>query len=291
MSKDIQAPVNRYVSFDTYRYQLLVDNTIQADAFNGYESIDAIRKDKNNILASIFTKDDFSFKSTTSELSSKLMYSEGDMYYFKVNVKRTIKWKHKDFTTDTIENYPNITLAFNNNPAVQKIAIQNSTSVFKDTKIATHFIQDTLNEMLGEYGITMFTEPLYDKQDFWKIIKLYPQQIKQLTFDLISPNLPEISKNLQLDLRGLNHDTNTIRTKLELNAEKEGYLDIKESSKYINSLVDYSADGGGNIQFRVAGKRKPLHTAENNIDFNIDKELLETDKWDELHKQFQNFVI
>ncbi len=291
MSKDIQAPINRTVPFDTYRFQLLVDNTIQQDAFNGYESIDAIRKDKNNILKNIFTKDAFSFKSSTSEISSKLMYTEGEMYYFKVNVRRTIKWKHKDFTTDTLENYPNITLAFNNDPSIQKIAIQNSTSVFKDTTIATHFVQDTLNEMLKEYGITMFTEPLYDKQDFWKLIRLYPKQIKQLTFDLISPNLPEISKNLQLDLRGLNQDTNTIRTKLELNAEKEGHLDIKETSKYINSLVDYSADGGGNIKMKVEGIRKMLNTAENNIEFAIDKELLETDKWVELHKQFQNFVI
>ncbi len=291
MSKDIQAPINRTVPFDTYRFQLLVDNTIQQDAFNGYESIDAIRKDKNNILKNIFTKDAFSFKSSTSEISSKLMYTEGEMYYFKVNVRRTIKWKHKDFTTDTLENYPNITLAFNNDPSIQKIAIQNSTSVFKDTTIATHFVQDTLNEMLKEYGITMFTEPLYDKQDFWKLIRLYPKQIKQITFDLISPNLPEISKNLQLDLRGLNQDTNTIRTKLELNAEKEGHLDIKESSKYINSLVDYSADGGGNIKMKVEGIRKMLNTAENNIEFAIDKELLETDKWEELHKQFQNFVI
>ncbi len=43
-------------------------------------------------------------------------------------------------------------------------------------------------------------------------------------------------------------------TKVELNAEEESYLDIKEDSKFVGSLVQYSADGGGNISLRVAGK-------------------------------------
>jgi len=42
-------------------------------------------------------------------------------------------------------------------------------------------------------------------------------------------------------------DTNTHKTKLQLNADKESHLDIKQESKFVNSLVNYSADGGGNI--------------------------------------------
>lgn len=75
---------------------------------------------------------------------------------------------------------------------------------------------------------------------------------------LISPNMANITKNLQLNLKQLYEDTNTHKTKVELKADQESYLDIKEDSKFVNSLVDYSAYGGGNIFMRVAGKRKLL---------------------------------
>ena len=57
--------------------------------------------------------------------------------------------------------------------------------------------------------------------------------------------------------------------------------------KFVNSLVDYSADGGGNIQMRVAGMRKLIHTAQSPSEFNVDEQLLKScdwDKWDELFK-------
>ena len=61
--------------------------------------------------------------------------------------------------------------------------------------------------------------------------------------------------------------------------------------KFINSLVDYSADGGGNINMRVNGIRKKLHTAESPTEFSVDDMILKSDDWDKLDNLFREILI
>ncbi len=71
-------------------------------------------------------------------------------------------------------------------------------------------------------------------------------------------------------------DTNTQKTKLELNAEKESYLVLDEESTLVNSIVNYAALGGGDIGVKVAGLTKKLHTAQSVKDFSVEEQLLRT---------------
>ena len=235
--------------------------------------------------------ENFKFQSSQSDLTSKLLYSKGSLSYFKLAVKRKAIVFKKDFSEDFIENYPNIIVAINNDPSVQKIAIQYNTKAFADCKTVSHIIQKSVEPKVKQNNLSFFLEPLYDKQEFWNLVHKYPKQVKQVTFNLISPNLANISKNLQLNLKELYEDTNTQKTKVELNAEEESYLDIKENSKFVNSLVDYSADGGGNIQMRVAGMRKLIHTAQSPSEFNVEEQLLKSCDWDEWDKLFNDILI
>ena len=221
------------------------------------------------------------------------MYTDGTMSYYRLGVKRVNNSYIAKTCHPTVKKTILIfIIAFNNDPTVQKIAIQNNTAAFKDINTVSNIIQETLEEELKPFNLSFYTEPIYDKQEFWNLVRKYPKKIKQLTFDLISPNMANITKNLQLNLKQLYEDTNTHKTKVELNADQESYLEIKEDSKFINSLVDYSADGGGNIFMRVAGKRKLLHTAQSPEEFNIDKQLLEGEvDWEKLNEQFKDILI
>ena len=68
----------------------------------------------------------FNFKPGKSDITSQLVYQKGDMYYFKVNVRRDKKIQKKDFTEELIDTYPSLLIAINNNPNVQKIAVQST---------------------------------------------------------------------------------------------------------------------------------------------------------------------
>lgn len=291
MGKDVQPQFSKQTTFEVFRYQLVVDKTLPINLFQKYETADQVRADKNNIFQQVVAKEDFHFKGSNSELTSKFLYSDGTMSYFRLGVKRSTTLYSKDLSPHSEENYPNIIIAFNNDPTVQKIAIQTNTAAFKETNIVSNIIQETLENELKDYNLSFYTEPIYDTQEFWNLVKKYPKQIKQLTFDLISPNMANITKNLQLNLKQLYEDTNTHKTKVELNADNESYLEIKEESKFVNSLVKYSADGGGNIFMKVAGKRKLLHTAQSPEEFDIDKNLLEDIDWDKLNEKFKNILI
>lgn len=291
MGKDVQPQFSKQTTFEVFRYQLVVDKTLPINLFQKYETADQVRADKNNIFQQVVAKEDFNFKGSNSELTSKFLYSDGTMSYFRLGVKRSTTLYSKDLSPHSEENYPNIMIAFNNDPTVQKIAIQTNTAAFKETNIVSNIIQETLENELKDYNLSFYTEPIYDTQEFWNLVKKYPKQIKQLTFDLISPNMANITKNLQLNLKQLYEDTNTHKTKVELNADNESYLEIKEESKFVNSLVKYSADGGGNIFMKVAGKRKLLHTAQSPEEFDIDKNLLEDIDWDKLNEKFKDILI
>ena len=279
-------------TFETFRYQLVVDKTMPINMFEKYETAAQVRADKNNIFQKVITANDFEFKGGSSELTSKFLYTDDVMSYYRLGVKRTTTLYGADLTPHSEDNYPNFIIAFNNDPTVQKIAIQTNSAAFHDVNTVSNIIQETLEQQLKAYNLSFFTEPIYDKQEFWKIIKKYPKKITQLTFDLISPNMANITKNLQIDLKQLYEDTNTHKTKVELNADKESYLDVKPESKFVNSLVDYSADGGGNIFMRVMGVRKLLHTAQSPVEFNIEKQLLDGDiDWEKLNNQFKNILL
>lgn len=286
-----KTPHSKSSNFEVFRYQLVVDKTLQMDMFKQYQTAEDIRADKNNIFHEILNAKNFNFYSSKSEITSKLLYQKDTMYYYKIGVKRNAKVFKKDFTEANIENYPNIIVAINNSPDVQKIAIQDNTKAFGNCKIVSHFIQDTIDTKLKAYNLSMMAEPLFDRKEFWKLVHKYPKQIRQLTFDLISPNMANISKNLDLNLKQLYEDTNTHKTKVELNADEGSYLDIKDSSKFINSLVDYGADGGGNIHMRVNGIRKKLQTAESPTEFNVDEMLLKNDDWEKLNDFFKEILI
>ncbi len=291
MSKDVQPQFSKQTTFEVFRYQLVVDKTLPINLFQKYETADQVRADKNNIFQQVVAKDGFQFKGSNSELTSKFLYTDGTMSYFRLGVKRSTTLYSKDLSPHSEDNYPNIIIAFNNDPTVQKIAIQTNTVAFKQTNIVSNIIQETFENELKDYNLSFYTEPIYDTQEFWNLVKKYPKQIKQLTFDLISPNMANITKNLQLNLKQLYEDTNTHKTKVELNADNESYLEIKEESKFVNSLVKYSADGGGNIFMRVAGKSKLLHTAQSPEEFDIDKNLLEDIDWEKLNQKFKDILL
>lgn len=291
MSKDIQPLFAKNSTFEVFRYQLVVDKTMPINLFGKFENPEQLRSEKNIIFKDIVTNDKFHFTSSNSAIKSKLLYQNGDMYYFKISAKRRGHIFKEDFTEDTFDNFPNIIVVINNNPTVQKIAIQTNTSVFKETKIVRNFILESIDAKIKNYNLSFYLDPIFDKHDFWNFVKKYPQQIKQVTFDLISPNLSNISKDLTINLREAYEDTNVHRTKIEFNAEPEGVLDIKEGSKFVTGIVDYGANGGGSIYARLVGSRKKYNTAENPSEFNIDEKLLKENNWDELDLLFKDLML
>ncbi|MCO6498074.1 MAG: hypothetical protein J5I50_10455 [Chitinophagaceae bacterium] len=288
---DIAITPGKNATFDIYRYQLLVDKAVQLRTDSPYQNPDEVRAAKNTILENILSNQNFHFKSNKSEIESKLVYQKNNRFYFKVAVKRQKRITNKDFTETTVEDYPNILIAFNNAPDVQKIAIQSYTQAFKETDTVSRILEETIDKQLRNESLSFYLEPIFDKREFWKMVSHYDKKIKQLSFEMVSPNMANISRNLQINLKELYEDTNSHKTTVELNSDGDSNLEINPDSKLINSLVDYTSEGGGNISMRVEGIRKKLHTAQSKAEFSVEEALLKGMDWDALDEKFKDILI
>ncbi|PWG82593.1 hypothetical protein DDR33_01655 [Pararcticibacter amylolyticus] len=218
MSQKLPPEAGKMTSFQVFRDQLVIDKAIQLDIEGKYSTPEQIRAVKNDIFQELISNEKFHFHSSKSEITSELMYSDANLSYFKVGVKRNLKNISKGFSEDAKESSPNIIVVINNEPNVQKIAIQTNTNAFKSSNIVSHFNEETIDRKLKSKKLSFFVEPMFDKQEFWNMVEKYQKRIKKVTFDLISPNRPEVSKNLTVDLnlKQLYEDTGTLKTELEL---------------------------------------------------------------------------
>ena len=79
---------------------------------------------------------------------------------------------------------------------------------------------------------------------------------------MVTPNMSNISKSLQLDLTALGRDTNTQETTLELNSVKGSHLVLSSANEFLKSLVDYASAGGGSAWLKVRDIGRRLSTKD-----------------------------
>ncbi len=145
MNRELQPNSTKHTSFEVYRYQLVIDQAFQSDAFqHQYNTPAELKAAKNNIFKSIITENNFGFKSSKSDITSQLVYQKDNMFYFLVNARRNFRRPKKDFTEEVIDTYPNFLIAINNDPQVQKIAIQHNPAAFNKTSIVANFLKSTI---------------------------------------------------------------------------------------------------------------------------------------------------
>ena len=56
-----KAQATKASNFEVFRYQLVVDKTLQMNMFNQYQTAEDIRADKNNIFHNIIAAEKFNF--------------------------------------------------------------------------------------------------------------------------------------------------------------------------------------------------------------------------------------
>lgn len=262
---------SQQIFFHLYRYQILpTTQTIQLRFDSSVKSLEDLKAKKNDFFSEALS----SMKRinyTRTELTHKVNTIEKDFYLIKLAAKRSLKRSTRDFKEEKIENWPSTNIIINNNPNAQKALIQFNRKVFNDTKNIADILQDSLNEVLKEYQLHVIFEKIFDEVKFWEIVNIYKNRIVQAEFELISPNLANISRSLRFDLQALNQSTNTQKTKLQLNSDKEAVLTLSQSDPLVSGIVDYASQGGGGINLKVRGLNKKIRTSDKVIELTIDE--------------------
>lgn len=93
--------------------------------------------------------------------------------------------------------------------------------------------------------------PIVDASTFWHFVEANPNAVTNVRFDLIPPNMFDGPENMDKELKELRDAEKARKIKLELENPDSLNLDTPR----IHGIVDYAAQGGGDIRARAKGKK------------------------------------
>jgi len=249
--------------FHIYRYQILPLDIVQDSLFDRPIPLDELIERKNEIFADALRNlQDWQYHK--GEIIYHFEGEDRDVFVLRMGVLRPVTLHTKEFEFDEreAEDWPKIVIVIDNDPDTQKAAIQLDWRVFQHTATVARILEDNLNRVLRKDQLSVFFEPMFERGDFWRTVQQYPSQITRATFELISPNMSNISRTLKVELGDLHRATNTKKTKLELNSEENSALTLRPEDPTISSLVDYASEGGGKISLKIRGLEKTITTSK-----------------------------
>lgn len=251
-------------SFELYRYQIIPIERSQLDLFQIPEkSIEELLINKNAYFIEAFNNLCSNSYLDEMEGVKKILFKrvypkkeleQSEVYIYLMATPKSVTMETDEFTTQELENWPKVYIVVLNNPDEQIIAIEKRTTAFPKTQSAVNKLSDRLNKIMELHNLNVHINPIYDKKLFWDFIK--DKSIKRLEFNLITPNMANISRVLSDDLKNLAKTSNTARTDLRLNAAEKSSLTITPDNQSINDLVDYSSQGGGGIKVQFNGAKR-----------------------------------
>jgi len=260
--------------FELYRYQLLPSSQQQSELFDEPLTADQIRQRKNIFLNEVLENLPH-FRHRGMEIKHKSIFHEGNIFAFKVGAHKSIDRDTADFSRERIENWPNVTVLVNNDPSAQIIAVSRNQKAFASTKTVVNLFESSISPAIRRFGLTIQVMEQFEENNFWALIDENKGHITRVRFEMISPNMANISKALKIDLRQLNRETNCQKTNIELETVDGIPLEISRENKLIDGCVEYASMGGGDIAIKIKGIAKEVRTSTTVKTVAIDEVVLE----------------
>lgn len=285
---------NHIIHFELFRYQLLpLTRNVQMDMFpdekfRSIKTVEELKARKNDIFSYVLNNFP-TLQHRQAELNHKVDVDSPPWFVVEINTQKSLKREKPDFKQERIDTWPHVVAIINNQPDVQIIAISRNIRAFNSGAIVAKILQENLGRVLRQYLLSIQVEALFEKSEFWHLVQEYQGRITSVNFELISPNMANISKVLELDLARLNVDTNSHRTDLKLNSSEGGALEMSQQNSLVNSLVEYSSQGGGDIALKVKGIKKTIRTSKSVREITIDEISIQNITPERLEWLFEQF--
>jgi len=156
----------------------------------------------------------------------------------------------KDFLEEKDTSYPFVYMLWDRDEQV--ILLEKKTTVFPKYENVLRSIEDHLNRLLMDYGLSVSIVPIVEKRNFWKYIYTY-KFIYEICFKLYVPNLfGYTQKDLKELLESYKDKYNTMEILTQI-SNKNGHLRVVENDPEINRNLEWIEKGGG--EWYITGKK------------------------------------
>lgn len=255
-------------TFHLYRYQILpIDRYFQGDLYDPRTIADFIAR-KNQIFLEAITSIHY-VERTRSNVIFRVEASGSDWAVLHVAPNRSLQRETSDFRTEIIEHWPKICLVILNRPDEQIVAVQHRAAAFQSTDATVKLLGKAVRRHLEKNHLRALFEPIFNRYYFWQLVSEYENRIKHIRFDLVTPNMANISGTLPENLKELAKRANAVKSGVSLESDPQSRISVSQSDPVVNGLVDYASEGGGDISLRIVGLKKRIHTSTSKRDVTL----------------------
>tara|TARA_B110001469_G_C9600511_1_gene298367 strand:+ start:163 stop:1017 length:855 start_codon:yes stop_codon:yes gene_type:complete len=276
--------------FEIYRYQLLpIDRFFQGELFGDVKSVDDLIAKKNKIFSE-YLRELRIISGKQTQMIARFLGVEDEFFLYRFAANRSLVRETEDFTEEELDNWPSFLVGIWNHPDEQYIIVEERREAFQHTDTVTNAIVSSLSPKLKNKQLSIYIESLFKEEEFWKIVDRYEGKITDIKFELITPNMANISGVLSDDLKALAKASNTARTNLQIRAPDDSALSVEKTDEQIKGLVEYSSEGGGNISLRAKGVRRRVQTAKTKKSFEVDEIQIQGQNYEEITNIFRSMI-
>lgn len=256
--------------FIIYTYQFSPVSNPQIAFDREYISLSERMEKKQELLNNFFNKDpEIKFRYKNKHYKHKLLFNESGVMVFKIANQKNRSFE-EDFKKKQISESPSCFVIIDNRKDIQRIYIEYRSMSFSEPNIVAKIIQSTFSKYLNGFGLNIEIYKEYQESEFWNIIKMYPQGVTMLRFQLKYPNLPRVWASIQEVIKDTSKDTNSHETILQYKSDDEGCLEIDEDNEQINGLAKASANSGSIITLKARGVKAFIKTGNTEKGIEID---------------------
>ena len=249
------------IRFDLFRYQILPKTLRQTTIFDKEYSVDDLKESKNIFFKQALVNVNAFFNLSGEVLNHKFDNTDGETIIMLLGPTKFVPLRDKAFKLILNEDHPYVYAIFDNNPSRQVVAISSENKAFSSSFVVANILERSLNVSLDKFSLEVSINPILDRKDFWELIKRYENRITSLRFDIVRPNLSDITKTIGEDIKAVMIDTNSVGAKFELNAPKDRVLEnINEENKDLQSLTDPTINGAIEVTMKAKGVFRPIST-------------------------------
>lgn len=252
-------------SFEIYRYQVIPQNrywTPELFQKHDYKTIEELISKKNIIFSEVLDDLPNSKQMATNRanLTCKLLSNKDQEYLFEFAVERTLIHEKKDFEKEFLKNWPSFKVFIWNDSEHQLAIVQKRVEAFANTQTIIFALSEAINLQLKKNNLRVYFEALFEERRFWDTVSTYHDELKEVRFELITPNMSNISGCLTDELKDLAKETNSCKMTVSLMSDNDSALKLDGGNKNINGMLTYTSNGGGNITFRAKRVRRLIKT-------------------------------
>ena len=164
---------------------------------------------------------------------------------------------------ENFDDYPYVKVIIDNRLGMQRILIEQNSTVFKDPKAVANILQKTFNKQLAKYMLRIELYSQFPEKDFWNEVSKHPEGFRKVIFHFPKLNLKRLSDSVEEYFTAARHDWES-GIDLAFVAEKGEVLKLDESNERQKALAKCMATTGqpttkdktNSIEMITAGEAK-----------------------------------